>query len=103
MQPPIPPVEAICPSCGHVIEKSRMKFCSNCGAALHGSSSGALSGLKIFGVICLGMLALPLAGGGACFLLFFSMDTRKELGLFGIGAGCLLAAMICIWGMVKLI
>lgn len=85
-----------------MIEKPRMKFCSNCGAPLS-PSSGALSGLKIFGVICLAMLALPLAGGGACFLLFFGLDNGKEWGMMGIGAGCLLAAAICIWGMVKLI
>lgn len=102
MQPPIPSPETTCPSCGHVLGTARMKYCPNCGAGLT-SSSSAVSGLKIFGAICLGVLALPSAGMGACFLVLSGLDGGVEWQMAGIALGLLLFAALLVLGIVKLV
>ena len=101
-QPPIPSPEATCAQCGQVLGTTRAKYCPNCGAALRPESS-ALSGLKIFGAICLGMVAFLAAGLGACFLLISGFGGQDSGQILGFAVGLFLFTALLIFGMVKLL
>lgn len=97
--PPIPPTSPYsCSKCGLEMGEA-LKFCPRCGARLQ-------RGLRFAGcyiaVLCL--LALPSALAGGCFLLISGVGTgHPESGALLIGVGGLVFAVLCIWGIVRLL
>ena len=105
--PPIPSPEAqTCRACSAAIGDAHAKYCPRCGAALR-RETATVSGLKIFGAICLGMIAMLFGGVGACFLIL------TPLGLSGGGSDlwmmiaialvALALSAACVFGIVKLV
>jgi hypothetical protein len=61
---------------------------------------------KIIGAVCLGLLAVPLAGAGACLLLLGGLGASGSGGaggMLGAAAICLLLALLMLAGMIALI
>jgi uncharacterized paraquat-inducible protein A len=104
---PIPAPEAqTCRACGASIADARAKYCPRCGAVLQ-SENRTVSGLKIFGAICLGMIALLFGGAGACFLIItpfaLSGGGSDSWIMLAVGLVGMTIAAACVFGIVKLV
>jgi hypothetical protein len=106
MQSPIPALNSdVCPRCGARVGEVQADYCPSCGALLQPARKSVLV-LKIIGAICLGLLALALAGVGACLLLLGGLGAAGSGGageMLAAAVTCLVLALLMLAGIIFLV
>jgi hypothetical protein len=92
-----------CANCGD-LRPTGAQLCPHCGASTAPGSRTATAGLavgRIVLAILVGLLVVPLAAAGACFLIL--APCAKDSGLTAIGALLIVLAGLGFWGMARLL
>jgi hypothetical protein len=87
------------------VGRTNSPYCPSCGALVQPARK-SVSVIKIIGAVLLGLMALPLAGVGACLLILGGMGMAGTGGMgdiVGPAIGCLFAALLMLAGMIALI
>lgn len=101
MQSPLPKFEyGVCPRCGANLSQTNSPYCPSCGALVQ-QAPKSTSVIKIIFAVLLGIAATGSAGVGACLLILGGLGAGGEL--MAVAAGCLLAALLMLVGMIFLI